>query len=232
MPALRSTVLALSLLIGLAASGHAQAAESTLAPGARVRVRQGDQSMIGTLVSLDGAGLVIATGKSDTVTVPRASITTIDVSIGTKAHAGKGALIGLGVGTVTGILVGIAASGSDNGDLFDFNAGEWAAGVGLAVATGKSDTVTVPRTSITAIDVSTGTKSHAGKGALIGLGVGALTGVIVGIAASSSDNGDFIDFSAGEWAVGAGLTGAVIGTGLGALIGAGTRLAIGLRIRF
>lgn len=134
MPGIRSTLLAASLLIGLAASVHAQAAESTLAPGARLRVRQGDQSIIGTLVSLDSAGLVIATDKSDTVTAPRASITTVDISTGTKSHAGKGALIGLGVGAVTGVVVGLAASGSDNGGFLDFSSGEWAVGVGLTGA--------------------------------------------------------------------------------------------------
>ncbi len=116
MPGIRSTLIVASLLIGLSTTGHTQAATTTLAPGARVRVRQGDQSLTGTLVSLDSAGLVIATGKSDTVTAPRASITAVEVSTGTKSHAGKGALIGLGVGALTGVVVGIAASGSDDGD--------------------------------------------------------------------------------------------------------------------
>jgi hypothetical protein len=133
MPGIRTTLLAASLLIGLISTGHAQAATTTLAPGTRVRVHQGIESLTGTLVSLDSAGLLIATGK-DTVTAPRASITALEVSTGTKSHAGKGALIGLGAGLVTGVVVGIAASGSDNGDFLDFSSGEWAVGVGLAGA--------------------------------------------------------------------------------------------------
>lgn len=131
MPGIRSLLLALALLIGLTTSVQAQATTPTLAPGARVRVQQGDQTVIGTLVSLDSAGLLIATGKSDTVMAPRASITAVEVSGGTKSRAGEGALVGLGVGAGTGILIGLAASGSDNGDFIDFNPGEWAVGAGL-----------------------------------------------------------------------------------------------------
>jgi len=147
MPGIRSTLLVASLLIGLTTTGQAQAATTTLAPGTRVRVHQGVESLTGTLVSLDSAALVIATGK-DTVTAPRASITALEVSTGTKSHAGKGALIGLGAGLVTGVVVGIAASGSDNGDFFDFSAGEWAVGVGL-----------------------TGAAIGAGVGAIVGAGI-------------------------------------------------------------
>jgi hypothetical protein len=49
------------------------------------------------------------------------------------------------------------------------------------------------------------------------------TGVIVGIAASGSDDGNFFDFSSGEWAIGIGATGAVLGAAVGAIVGAVTR---------
>jgi len=128
-----SSVVVLALLT-TSVNGHAQANTTTLAPGARIRVQQGSQTVTGTLVSLDSAGLVIVTGKADSVTVPRASITAVEVSTGTRSHAGKGALIGLGTGLLTGVIVGIASSGSDDGDFFDFSSGEWAAGVGLTGA--------------------------------------------------------------------------------------------------
>jgi hypothetical protein len=127
------SVVVLALLT-FSVNGHAQADTTTLAPGARARVQQGSKAVTGTLVSLDSAGLVIATGKADTVTVPRASITAIEVSTGTRSHAGKGALIGLGTGLLTGVVVGIAASGSDDGEFLDASSGEWAAGVGLTGA--------------------------------------------------------------------------------------------------
>jgi hypothetical protein len=147
MPGIRSTLLAASLLMGLATTGRAQAAPATLVPGARVRVHQGSESLTGLLVSLDSAGLVIATDKSDTVTAPRTSITAVEVSTGTKSRAGKGALIGLGVGAAAGVIVGLAASSSDNGDFLDYGAGTWAAAMGL-----------------------TGAAIGAGLGALIGSG--------------------------------------------------------------
>jgi hypothetical protein len=134
MPRMPGTLLAASLLIALATTGRAQAAPATLVPGARVRVHQGSESLTGSLVSLDSAALVIATDKPETVTAPRASITAVEVSTGTKSRAGKGALIGLGVGAAAGIIVGLAASSSDNGDFLDYGAGTWAAGVGLAGA--------------------------------------------------------------------------------------------------
>jgi hypothetical protein len=117
-----------------AAPLHAQADAITPAPGARVRVRQDSRTLTGTLLSQDAAGLVIVTGRADTVTAPRASITSVEVSTGTKSNVGKGALIGLGAGLGAGIIVGIAASGSDDGSWLDFSSGEWAAGIGATGA--------------------------------------------------------------------------------------------------
>jgi hypothetical protein len=121
-------------LLTTAVNGHAQVTTNPLVPGARVRVHQESGSLIGTLVSLDSAGLVIATDKSDTVTAPRPSITGVEVSTGTKSQAGKGALIGLGVGAAAGIIVGLVASSSDNGDFVDYGAGTYAVGFGLTGA--------------------------------------------------------------------------------------------------
>jgi hypothetical protein len=125
----------------------------------------------------------------------------------------------------------------------------------LTFVSGYADTVTASRDSITGVDVSLGKKSAAGKGALIGLGVGAATGVIFGVAASGSDNDSWIDFSSGAWAGGFGLFGGALGLLVGAIVGSahhsdrwqpavlptvnvqsvgdeGRRVALGVSIRF
>ena len=93
----------------------------------------------------------------------------------------------------------------------------------LALVTTAGDTVQVPRGDIAGLDLSQGSKSNAGKGALTGLLIGAAGGALIGVASSSADDGDFIDFSAGEYAVGIGAVFGVLGAGVGALIGSGSR---------
>jgi membrane associated rhomboid family serine protease len=126
--------VAVLTLLTTAVRGYAQADAFPLAVGARVRVHQGAQTQTGTVVSLDSASLVFVAGKADTVAAPRASITAVEVSTGTRTRAGRGALIGLGAGAVTGVVVGAAASGSDDGEFFDADQDEWAVGVGLVGA--------------------------------------------------------------------------------------------------
>jgi hypothetical protein len=88
---------------------------------------------------------------------------------------------------------------------------------------------TLSTASITRMDVSTGTRSHKLKGALIGLATGAVLGGIVGYATwqrptCKNPNGGFgciaIDFGpTGDAAFAAGATG-ILGTFAGMLIGA------------
>jgi len=127
------TMLALSLL-SLIAPHAAQAQQDTagLVPGRRIRVhQQGNQKLVGSFVSMDSASLAIVTNVGDTVRVPRGSIDGLDLSQGTKSNAGKGALTGLLIGGLGGVIIGVAASGSDDDEFFDFSAGTWAAGIGL-----------------------------------------------------------------------------------------------------
>jgi len=93
----------------------------------------------------------------------------------------------------------------------------------LAMVTNAGVTVRVPRGDVAGLDLSQGTKSNAGKGALTGLLIGAAGGALIGVASSSADDGDFIDLSAGEYAVGIGAVFGVLGAGVGALIGSGSR---------
>ncbi len=128
------TRLALAVTLVLVATTprlHAQADATALPPGSRVRVHQGAQSATGTLVSVDSTSLTFITGSADTVTAPRDSITGVDVSLGTKSGAGKGALIGLGVGAATGVIFGAVASTADDNSWVEFSVGQWVAGYGL-----------------------------------------------------------------------------------------------------
>lgn len=93
----------------------------------------------------------------------------------------------------------------------------------LAMVTNAGDTVRVPLGYVGGLDLSQGTKSNAGKGAVTGLIIGAMSGVLVGAVASSADDGDFIDMNAGQWAVGIGVAFGALGAGVGALIGSGSR---------
>jgi hypothetical protein len=93
----------------------------------------------------------------------------------------------------------------------------------LAMVTTAGDTVRVPRSNVTGLDLSQGTKSNAGKGAITGLLIGGGVGIVLGLAASSDAEGSFFDVGAGTWAAGSGLFFGAVGAGIGALIGSGSR---------
>jgi len=61
-------------------------------------------------------------------------------------------------------------------------------------------------------------KNATGNGALIGAGAGLLLGVVIGLS-SGDDSGGFISFSAEEKAMMTGSALAILGAGLGALVG-------------
>lgn len=87
----------------------------------------------------------------------------------------------------------------------------------LAMVTNTGDTVQVPRGNIAALDLSQGTKSNFGKRTLTGLLIGAGAGLAFGLATCNDSDG---------WgcSVGYDVLGlAVIGTGIGALAGIGSR---------
>ena len=94
----------------------------------------------------------------------------------------------------------------------------------LALVTTAGDTVAVPRGDIAGLDLSQGSKSNAGKGAITGLLIGGGLGVVLGLAAASgAEDTFFFDYGAGTYAVGAGLFFGAVGAGIGALIGSGKR---------
>jgi len=122
------------IIIGLAfpLTAVAQQDSTGLVPGRRVRVHQHKkQALVGSFVSLDSAGIRFVTAGTDTALVPRAYVTAVDISMGTKSKAGAYALRGFIYGAVGGVIIGVAASSSDNGEFLDYGAGTWAAGSGL-----------------------------------------------------------------------------------------------------
>ena len=101
-------LLALSL-VSLAAAQGSQAQQDTtgLVPGRRIRIhQQGNSTVVGSFVSLDAASLAMVTGAGDTVQVSRDHIVGLDLSQGTKSKAGKGAVTGLLVGGLGGMILG------------------------------------------------------------------------------------------------------------------------------
>lgn len=145
----RSALLILALLLCTALDLAAQAPPIDLVPGRRIRVhRRAETTLVGDLVSMGSDSLTMTTAAADTLAVARASITRLDLSTGTKSKAGKGAVNGLLFGALGGALIGVLASGSDDGDFIDFGPGEWAAsgalmfgaigaGVGALIGSGQ-----------------------------------------------------------------------------------------------
>ncbi len=79
---------------------------------------------------------------------------------------------------------------------------------------GKTDTKVLLRDDITQLEVSAGRRSR-GRGALIGAGIGAGAGGLMGLASGSDDANSFFRFTAGEKA----LIAAIFFAPIGALIG-------------
>ncbi len=93
---------------------------------------------------------------------------------------------------------------------------------------GRDELLALPIAHVTKLEVGRGQKSNAGKGALIGLGVGVVVGVTLGFAACAGETGSPCTNDVGEgspagFAAVLGATGAVLGTGIGALIGLAAR---------
>jgi hypothetical protein len=105
---------------GLAAAGMAQADDAwSLSAGARVRLTAPSVSgkrLTGTVLGIDDATLTLRRGpRGETMQVPRAAITTLEVSRG--GRRGKGALIGAAAGLASGVALGLGTghhcTGSD-----------------------------------------------------------------------------------------------------------------------
>ena len=85
----------------------------------------------------------------------------------------------------------------------------------------RADALSVPLADVTKLKVRRGQKSNAGKGALIGLGVGAAAGVITALLSCADSQCDWDnagDDVTGYTAVVLGAGGALLGAGIGAII--------------
>jgi len=93
--------------------------------GQRVRVTTDSGPWIGTLVHQDTSGLTLhGPGLSDSsaVTIPLDRVRQLEISVGRQSNAGKGALIGFGLGAATGLALGIGCASSDS--LFQCTGGQ------------------------------------------------------------------------------------------------------------
>ncbi len=111
---MRSLTLVAAALL-LTTSSPLAAQEAPVEPGARVRVTAPDLGInkyTGMLEGVEGDTLVV-----DTLRLPLASVTRLEVHSGQKSRAGRGALIGAAAGVVSGAIIGaVACSGSCLGE--------------------------------------------------------------------------------------------------------------------
>jgi hypothetical protein len=87
-----------------------------------------------------------------------------------------------------------------------------------------SGPLTIPRDDVVKLERYAGRKAKTGKGALIGLGIGAVGGAIgMAIGASSTSCSGWFDFycedATAEWAATGAVAGGLLGAGIGAIVG-------------
>ena len=89
--------------------------------GSRVRVispEVGAQPLVGQVVTLEPDAVVVAgSGGGAQRRVPVGSASSLEVSAGTKSKAGRGAMIGGGIGALSGVLMNIGDYNGDNNTL-------------------------------------------------------------------------------------------------------------------
>jgi hypothetical protein len=123
---------ALALSAYLSASLSAQGPDS-LSVGSRVRLHGPTfRTQVGDIASLSAAGLALEPKAGEVRSFEWSELSRMDVSVGQRGNAGRGALIGLGLGVVFGA---IAASG-ETGDLgpgFVFVVGSAVVGLPLTI---------------------------------------------------------------------------------------------------
>ena len=105
--------------------------------------------LVGTFVGADSTAITIDDEKGFERTIPHEVVAAFEVSGGTKSHAGRGAVLGLLIGTVAGFAIGTIVEESE-GDCGDCYPGEGAYQMGITLG-----------------------------GAVLGLGVGAGVGALI-----------------------------------------------------
>ncbi|HWZ27473.1 MAG TPA: hypothetical protein VNX15_02870 [Gemmatimonadales bacterium] len=123
-------IAGLSLVwLGLARPSSSQ---ERVAPGTRVRVTTDSGPIVGSLVKADSTGLWVSRSSGPlNVFVPRRSVKTLEVSLGTRNHTGKGALVGFLIGAGSGVIGGLASGDDPPTSFVRFSAGDKAALLGV-----------------------------------------------------------------------------------------------------
>jgi hypothetical protein len=142
---MRTAVCLLPLIgIGLIAPPRLAAqVESPLVPvDSRVRVTRYEPSgleLVGTVTAWRADTLTVAAESGAPFSTPLSNLARLEVSNGTKGHAGTGALIGGGIGAALGLVAVIAvATDDDPGEWFEPTTGEAAVGAVLLTASGAA----------------------------------------------------------------------------------------------
>ena len=112
------------LVVLMSANAHGQDApedkRSGLAPlpGSRLRVTAPSEStkpIVGTLVEVTDREIVLSLAESARKAIARTDVTRLERSEGRKGHAGKGALIGAGLGFATPWVMGALDDSEEGG---------------------------------------------------------------------------------------------------------------------
>jgi len=112
------TRLALAVVLGLMLGGSVRADElPSILPGSRVRVSSStlaSGSAIGSFVGVESESVVLgnAAGGSP-FRVPLNTISKLEVSVGRRSQAGRGAMIGAAIGVTPGLLLTFGDYSSD-----------------------------------------------------------------------------------------------------------------------
>lgn len=123
-----------TLLGAVASRAMAQEPVPVVDSGARVRLSTDSGTIVGSLVRADSAGFWISTELSpQQVFVSRGSVKRLEVGLGTRSHAGQGALAGLFIGAGVGVIAGVAEGSDPPNSLIGFSAGDKAAILGLTL---------------------------------------------------------------------------------------------------
>lgn len=129
MRKLRTCIIVVGLVPGLAAAQNAPGAEWPLDSGSKVRITSpafGLSPRVGLLVSTAADTLFVRHAKKDsTMAIAVPNIARLEVSRGTHTRKAKGALIGLLIGGVAGAVIGAASysPASCNADTWCFDFG-------------------------------------------------------------------------------------------------------------
>lgn len=168
-----------TLTVGVGAVS-AQSPRFPVAPGMTVRASvAGGKPVVGEVVSVEPGSLAVARAAGDTVVLAADALSGLEVAMGTKSNAGKGAVTGLLIGGVAGILLGAVAAGSDDGDdFYQPSGGEyvlgglvggmfWGAGIGALVGSASRS----PRWTPAVLPVVKVNPGNGADGAGVAVGV-------------------------------------------------------------